>query len=423
MRHPFERLISSGTLVVHMPGGRRVEVGAGAPVAEMFVRRRQFLSRLFLDPEIALGEGYVDGDWEPGAGGLAALFDLYCANAAHFTSHRLLDVVRRAGRSLSEAIPRTRAAANVERHYDLDHTLFEQFLDPDLHYSCAYFERAEMSLEEAQAAKCRHIANKLCLRPGQRVLDVGCGWGGLARYLARTHGVAVTGLTLSHDQYTVARARAVAAGLERSVRILREDYRSHAGTYDAVVSVGMFEHVGRLHYAEYFAHIAGFLVPGGRALVHTIGRNGPPPMSNRSWIEKHVFPGCYIPSLSDIAPDLERSGLGLSDLEVWRQHYARTLSVWQARFDTARAGIDARLGPRLGRTWAFYLAICEAMFRTGNLVVFQLQLARENDTVPVTRDYLYLGAARTFAQDKDADRRRRLVRPLGAASRSGRRAS
>ncbi|WP_353249213.1 cyclopropane-fatty-acyl-phospholipid synthase family protein [Salinisphaera sp. T31B1] len=385
----FDRLISQGTLVIHYPDANTQLIGNGEPKAHIHLRERKVLTRLLSDPEMAFGEAYMEGDWWPGEGGLMALFELYFANASNFGSSRILDIARHALRGLREANTRLRSRRNVHHHYDVDHDLFERFLDEDMQYSCAYFETADMSLEDAQQAKCRHIAAKLCLQPGDRVLDIGSGWGGLALYLARHYDVDVTGLTLSDDQYDYACRRAAEEGLGDRVRFAQQDYREHQGEYDAIVSVGMFEHVGRPQFQKFFDQVARLLKADGRSLIHTIGRSGPPVEDTHGWIEKYIFPGGYVPSLSEVAPCVENTGMSLSDLEVWRLHYARTLACWNDRFQQHRDEFQARLGERFCRMWEFYLLGCQAIFRWGELVVFHLQLAQRNDAVPITRDYLY----------------------------------
>jgi len=388
----FDRLISRGTLVIHYPDTHTQVIGSGVPKAHIHLRRRGVLARLLSDPQMAFGEAYMDGDWWPGEGGLMVIFELYFANAQNFGSSRILDIARHALRGLRETNSRLRARRNVHHHYDIDHDLFASFLDADMHYSCAYFEAVDMSLEQAQRAKCRHIAAKLCLTPGDRVLDIGSGWGGLALYLARHYDVDVTGLTLSDDQYIHASQRAQQEGLSERVRFLRQDYREHEGEYDAIVSVGMFEHVGRPQFQTFFDQVARLLKPDGRSLIHTIGRSGPPIEDSHGWIEKYIFPGGYVPSLSEVAPCIEQTGLCLSDLEVWRMHYARTLACWNECFQGNRDAFEARLGERFCRMWEFYLLGCQAIFRWGELVVFHLQLSPRNDAVPITRDYLYRDA-------------------------------
>lgn len=380
--------IHTGSLYLHMPNGKVMSVGEGEPEAHMHINSKRALRRMIQDPEFAVGEEYMAEGWSPGKGGLLALFELYFRNDAPDHRNAVMAMLGHGLRFLREINGRMRSRRNVHHHYDLDADLFRRFLDKDLQYSCAYFHRPDLSLEAAQRAKCEHIARKLCLKPGDRVLDIGCGWGGMALYLAREWGVDVTGVTLSDDQYREACRRAAAAGLEKRVRFLMQDYREHEGAYDAIVSVGMFEHVGRPQYQTYFDVVDRLLKPEGRSLIHSIGRTGPPAEA-QSWISRYIFPGGYIPALSEAAMPIERSGLAFSDVEIWRLHYARTLRAWNERFQANRDHFRERLGERFCRMWEFYLIGCQAIFTWGELVVFQMQLAHANNVVPVSRDYLY----------------------------------
>jgi cyclopropane-fatty-acyl-phospholipid synthase len=394
----LQQRIRHGSLHIHLPGGRILSLGQGEPAAHMIVHRRAALARMLRRPEIAVGDCYMEGDWDAGEGGLPRLFEVIARNLRPGAVRGFRRWLQLAASWLSEVHPPGRSRSNVQAHYDIDESLFRCFLDTDLHYSCAYFERPDQGLEAAQQAKCRHIARKLMPRPGDHVLDIGSGWGGLALYLAREYQVQVTGLTLSRDQFRTACRRALDTGLADRVRFELGDYRQHAGQYDAIVSVGMFEHVGRPQYRQFFETIRQLLRPGGRVLLHTIGRTTPPTHGNQ-WIRKHIFPGTYIPALSELASPLEQSGLVLADLEVWRVHYAETLRHWHQRFQSARPEFAARLGERFCRMWEFYLQSCEAMFRWGHLVVFQLQMTLDNVSVPLTRGYLYPPADRAVGQE------------------------
>jgi cyclopropane-fatty-acyl-phospholipid synthase len=265
--------------------------------------------------------------------------------------------------------------------------LFALFLDSDRQYSCGYFADPGFTLDEAQAAKMSHIAAKLRLEPGQRLLDIGCGWGGLALHLARTAGVEVLGITLSEEQLKAARESAAAAGLSDRVRFELADWRDVAGPFDRIVSVGMFEHVGPPHYRAFFDRCRDLLAPDGIMLLHTIGRADGPGATD-AWLAKYIFPGGYVPALSQIAPAIERSWLWLTDVEIWRLHYARTLECWYERILAASAEIERLYDARFLRMWLFYLAGGIAAFRHDGHVVFQLQLARRRDSVPLTRDYM-----------------------------------
>jgi cyclopropane-fatty-acyl-phospholipid synthase len=282
----------------------------------------------------------------------------------------------------------TRAQRNVAHHYDLNGRLYSLFLDRDRQYSCAYFPTGHETLDQAQAAKKRHIAAKLCLdRPGLEVLDIGCGWGGLALTLARDFDARVTGITLSHEQWTEAQARAEQEGLSDRVTFELRDYRTIERRFDRVVSVGMFEHVGVNHFQQFFDQLSACLRPDGVALLHAIGRSHGPGVTN-PWITKYIFPGGYCPALSEVVPRAEKSGLMMTDIEILRLHYAETLRHWRWRFAANRDAIAAIYDDRFCRMFEFYLAASELSFRREDQMVFQIQLAHRIDTVPLTRDYI-----------------------------------
>jgi cyclopropane-fatty-acyl-phospholipid synthase len=364
--------------------------GTGQPVRIRFTSRAAEL-RVFLDPEMKLGEEYVNGGYVIEKG---TVFD--------FLSVLLLSVGE-GGRTWWTKVPgamhnfvrrftdnntTSRARRNVHAHYDLDGRLYNLFLDSDLQYSCAYFAPGIETLDEAQTAKKKHIAAKLDLKPGQRVLDIGSGWGGLGMYLAEHFDVEVTGVTLSDEQYRASNERARQRGLTDQVRFLLKDYRLLNEKFDRVVSVGMFEHVGHPRYREFFRHLDGLLTPEGVALIHTIAKyRGPGPTN--AWIQRYIFPGAYLPTLSELAPVIERQGLWLTDLEVLRLHYAETLAAWNKRFQSNRAEAAKIYDERFCRMWEFYLPFCEVAFRGMTLCVFQLQLTKQIGVLPITRDYMY----------------------------------
>ncbi|VTZ50765.1 conserved hypothetical protein [Methylocella tundrae] len=392
----FAGLIKFGTLDVVAANGRRFTVGdgSGKKLAVRFNdRNAQIL--FMIDPELRFGELFMDGRVEVIEGSLYDVVALASENLMRadpgpspggFGWVRLLQEARAALRRLARANDALRARRNVAHHYDLDVRVYELFLDGDMQYSCAYFESDGESLEDAQLAKKRHIAAKLVAGPGASVLDIGSGFGGLANYLARFCGASVTGLTLSKAQFEVSRRRAAALGpLAADFRML--DYREVEGRFDRVVSVGMFEHVGIANYDAYFRKIAQLLNEDGVALVHTIGR-APGPAATNPWIGKYIFPGGYIPSLSEILPAIEQSSLVVTDLEVLRLHYAETLKAWRERFLARREQAKAIYDERFCRMWELYLAGSEAAFRYEGLVVFQVQLAKRLDAVPLTRDYI-----------------------------------
>jgi cyclopropane-fatty-acyl-phospholipid synthase len=296
-------------------------------------------------------------------------------------------LLRYAGRRLAQFNPRKRARRNVAHHYDLDGRLYSLFLDADRQYSCAYFETPETSLDDAQLAKKRHIAAKLRLDHDQDVLDIGCGWGGLGLYLAELGGANVTGVTLSREQHAIANERAAEKGLSERAHFLLKDYRDVHQKFDRIVSVGMFEHVGISHYDTFFQKCAELLSDDGVMLLHSIGRSEGPNVTN-PWIAKYIFPGGYIPALSEVLPAIERAGLLVTDIEILRLHYAETLKAWRERFLAHRDDVERIYEPRFVRMWEFYLAASEMSFREQNMMVMQIQLSTRQGVVPITRDYI-----------------------------------
>ncbi len=295
-------------------------------------------------------------------------------------------------RRLQQFNPRKRSRDNVAHHYDLDGRLYSLFLDADRQYSCGYFAFPEESLDDAQLAKKRHLAAKLVMQPGKsgqdlRVLDIGCGWGGLGLYLADVAGGDVTGITLSQEQHNVANERAAERGLADRAQFKLQDYRDVAGPFDRIVSVGMFEHVGVNHYDTFFKKSAELLADDGVMVLHSIGRSEGPNVTN-PWIAKYIFPGGYIPSLSEVLPRIENSGLLVTDIEILRLHYAETLKAWRERFLAHREEVERIYDRRFVRMWEFYLAASEMAFREQNMMVMQIQLTKRQGVVPMTRDYI-----------------------------------
>jgi cyclopropane-fatty-acyl-phospholipid synthase len=384
----LRQLIRVGDLQVALPSGARLRLGDGSgPPVAVRVTSALWGLRLAMRPSLAFGEAYMDGGLVLEAGAIHELTDLVGRNLKGRPFKRTGALARWWGDRRLQANARAAARRNVAHHYDLSVDLYRQFLDPDLQYSCAYFADPGMSLEEAQAAKKQHLAAKLLLERGQKVLDIGCGWGGLALSLAQAADVEVDGVTLSSEQLTTARHRAEASGLAGRARFSLTDYRDVAGPYDRIVSVGMFEHVGRPNYQTYFDQVARLLKDDGVAVIHSIGRSDGPD-EPQPWICKYVFPGGYIPALSEVVPAVERAGLVITDLEILRLHYAETLRCWRERFAARRAEVARLYDERFCRMWEFYLSICEMAFRHRDLMVFQLQLARRAEAVPITRDYM-----------------------------------
>ncbi|TCZ58737.1 SAM-dependent methyltransferase [Roseicella aquatilis] len=388
----MRRLIRIGTLTLRYPDGTLRRYGGGeGPEAGMALRTAAAVRRLALNPGLAAGELYMDGTLEPERCGLYELLDLLVVNLWQGGSHpaeRLVTAARTLRRRIDQFNPAPRAKRNVAHHYDLDGRLFSLFLDRDQQYSCAYYQTGQETLEEAQAAKKRHIAAKLKLdRPGLEVLEIGCGWGGMALTLARDWGARVTGITLSEEQLQTARARAAAEGLADRVRFELMDYRAWRRPVDRVLSVAMFEAVGLAHYRRFFTVVRDALRPDGVALVHAIGRAGGPGATN-PWLAKYIFPGGYSPALSEVVPAVEKAGLWITDIEILRLHYALTLREWRHRFAASRDAIEALYDERFCRMFEFYLASCEITFRRTDHMNWQLQLTRERETLPLTRDWM-----------------------------------
>ncbi|RFC69109.1 MULTISPECIES: SAM-dependent methyltransferase [Mesorhizobium] len=393
LRHVLERLVKTGNLVVSGPGGSTHRFGDGSgDRVHISIHSMRAERAIAFDPMLALPEAYMDGDLDFLEGDVLGMLHIAYLNMGPYGSieaswTRAVEGVRAAFRRLQQLNSPTRSRRNVQRHYDLSAELYRLFLDDDMQYSCAYFERPDATLEQAQLAKKQHIAAKLAIRPGQNVLDIGCGWGGLGLYLARTFDVDVLGVTLSTEQHTIAAQRAQVEHLDNHVHFEIRDYRELNERFDRIVSVGMFEHVGVNHYRTFFDKAAKLLKPDGVMVLHAIGRFGPPVATN-AFIRKHIFPGGYIPALSEVLPAIEKSGLMTTDVEILRLHYAETLKNWRERFMANREKAKAIYDERFCRMWEFYLAGSEAAFRWQDLMVFQIQLTRRNDTLPITRNYM-----------------------------------
>lgn len=380
----LEQNIKAGLLHLHLPNGRDYTFGQGGLEAHWHIDDDATIQRIASDWEYELGETYLQGRWHAGATGLRNLMAVLRSNFAVYRPRAWLGPL---AKLLSEWNRVRRSYVNVAHHYDVPESVFRKFLDQEMYYSCAYYPSPELSIDAAQQAKAKHIAGKLLIKPGASILDIGCGWGSMAFHLAQNFDCQVTGITLSREQLAAAKREQLRRGL-RNLRFELEDYREHRGAYDRIVSVGMFEHVGKPFHGTYFQCLRDLLKPDGIALVHTIGRSGPPGVTN-PWIMKHIFPGGSTPSLSELATAIEGSRLKTTDVEVWRLHYASTLAAWYERFTQNRAGIVEIMGEEFFRMWEFYFVSCEAAFRYSDLVVYQLQLAKQHGVVPITRDYLY----------------------------------
>jgi cyclopropane-fatty-acyl-phospholipid synthase len=394
LAHFLEDFVRYGRLTVIDADGRQVIAQGALPGPSVTARLhdRSLKRRLLIDPSLAVGEGYMDGRITLEEGDLYDLLSLCMQNLAVRKGRWApFDLIGRAQwlmRSFAQRNSRDTARRNVAHHYDLSDALYDLFLDRDRQYSCGYFTSPSDTLDQAQRAKQRHLAAKLLLAPGQRVLDVGSGWGGLALNLARLGNCDVTGITLSPPQREVAERRAAEAGMASRVRYQLVDFRDIAGPFDRIISVGMFEHVGVPYYRTFFERIAELLTDDGVAVLHSIGRADGPGTTN-SWIRKYIFPGGYSPALSEVLPWIERAGLIVTDVEILRLHYAETLQLWRKRFMAARDEVRRIYDDRFCRMWEFYLAGSEVTFRWGGHMVFQIQMAKRVNAVPLTRDYMY----------------------------------
>jgi cyclopropane-fatty-acyl-phospholipid synthase len=388
----LRRLVQKGDLRIALSSGEQAVLGdgSGEPVALRMIDE-EAEKAILRDPGLKFGEMYVDGRVVIDEGNIFDVISMMKANGlerAATVSNTVTALLHVAEQQVKSRLPVNRNKHNVAHHYDLDGKLFDLFLDQDWQYSCAYFDPPDIGLDEAQTAKKRHIAAKLLLEPGQSVLDVGSGWGGMAMYLAESSGVEVTGITLSEEQLKVSRGRAAKRGLAGRVRFELQDYRTMANQkFDRIVSVGMFEHVGMANYGNFFSKMAELLAPKGVMLLHSIGQ-AEKPWATNPWIEKYIFPGGYMPALSEVVPAVEKARLMIKDIEILPMHYAQTLRAWRDRF-TARKEEAIRLyDERFFRMWEFYLAASETAFIYDKLLIFQIQLSREQDAVPYTRNYI-----------------------------------
>ena len=389
LRYFLNQFIRRGAMTFTTASGAKFSCGdgTGEPVAVRFLTS-EAERRILLNPELGLGEIYMDGSFVVERGSIADVLAILLDQPEILPRWAKLQWwVRYLVRHAQQFNPRGRSKHNVAHHYDLDGRLYSLFLDADKQYSCAYFETPEATLDDAQLAKKRHLAAKLLIDPGSRVLDIGSGWGGLGLYLAEMTGAAVTGVTLSTEQLQVSNARAAEKNLARSAKFFLEDYRDISGPFDRIVSVGMFEHVGVDFYETYFRRCAELLTEVGVMMLHSIGRSDGPDATN-PWIAKYIFPGGYIPALSEVMPAIERAGLLVCDIEILRLHYAETLKAWRERFMARREEAVQLYDQRFARMWEFYLACSEMSFRKQNLMNFQIQLTKRQGVVPMTRDYI-----------------------------------
>ena len=387
MRH----IVVSGRLdIIDTSGHREIFGTGGEPDFTVRLHRRGTAWRVAINPQLAIGEAYKNGDLTLEGGSVYDFLLFMANNLAQSGPSQLMKIREACGflvRRFMQDNVSWRSRSNVEQHYDLTGELYELFLDEDKQYSCAYFAKPSDDLEIAQRRKKQHLSAKLCLEPGLRVLDIGSGWGGLALHLANEANVSVNGLTLSKEQYQVAVGRADNAGVSDRVKFSLKDYRDEDGEYDRIISVGMFEHVGVPFFKSYFKTIGDRLSADGVAVIHTIGRTTGPGVTN-PFIRKYIFPGGYIPAMSEVLPAIEQAGLMVTDIEVWRLHYAKTLRAWRQRFCRNWTKASELYDEEFCRMWEFYLAASEVAFRSMGLVVWQFQLAKNQESVPLIRDYI-----------------------------------
>ena len=403
----FKAVLAQGTLRVTGPDGvtRSYGDGTGSPV-HLLVKTAEAARKLVFDADLYLGECYMDGSIDVKD---CTVYDVLALLMANVEANkmpapaRLMYGLRRFKKRIDQYNPVGKAKENVAHHYDLSGALYDLFLDRDRQYSCAYFEGPEASLEDAQLAKKRHLAAKLMIKPGMKVLDIGSGWGGLGLYLAETCGAEVTGVTLSEEQHKLSNERAEQRGIADRVKFHLKDYRHLDQRFDRIVSVCMFEHVGVGHFAEYFGKIRTLLADDGAAVVHSINRSDGPGATS-AWVKKYIFPGGYIPALSEVVPQIEGAGLYITDIEILRLHYAETLRQWAHRFADHRDRARDIYDERFCRMWEFYLAASECAFRFGGMNNFQIQFCRNQHALPLTRNYMIEEEERLRAIDSKRQR-------------------
>ncbi|GAB5470263.1 MAG: cyclopropane-fatty-acyl-phospholipid synthase family protein [Rhodospirillales bacterium] len=392
MKTLLKYMIRDGALAVEDASGKVMVVGDGSPPrCRIKLHKKSLEWSLLLNPPLKMGEAYMEGSLTVEEGDLADLCTIFAHNYQHLESHwlvRLAFALQRQSRRFKQYNPMGKAKENVAHHYDLSRRLYDLFLDSDRQYSCAYFTEEHDDLERAQLDKKRHIAAKLLLdEPDLNVLDIGCGWGGMGLYLAAAASAKVVGVTLSEEQHKLARERAQNAGMGERCDFRLQDYRTLEERFDRIVSVGMFEHVGKKNYPEFFEKVRAILSDDGVCLLHTIARfNEPGPIN--PFIRKYIFPGADVPTLSEMLPVIEEQGLLVTDIEILRLHYAETLKLWRQRFEANRAAVAELYDERFCRMWDLYLVGCEMGFRYQGLMVVQVQMTRRQEVLPLTRDYM-----------------------------------
>ena len=388
----LETFIVQGNITVKFVDGNIKQIGQrGRASVVISLLEKDLPKKLILNPELALGEAYTNGTLVIENDDLFGLLKILALNAKKQQNHWLSKLVKLRQNAFRRFFQRNKisgAKLNVAHHYDLSPELYEMFLDKDLNYSCAYFLSDKNTLVEAQKNKKHHIAKKLMLKPNINVLDIGCGWGGMSLTLAREYEANVLGITLSKEQKLVCEQRALEEGLSHKVKFELMDYREDVGKFDRIVSIGMFEHVGIPNYNRFWREVFQKLSDDGIGLIHTIGRATPPGGTN-PWINKYIFPGGYIPAMSEVMGNVEQNDLYVTDVEVLRLHYAKTLKRWYENFRNNEREIKKIYDEKFCRMWKYYLIASEISFRYYQHVVFQFQISKKIGSLPLSRTYIY----------------------------------
>jgi cyclopropane-fatty-acyl-phospholipid synthase len=388
----LSRIIKVGTLEIEDASGvLHVHAGSPSPFVRVKLHDPALYKMLYLKPEMAAGEAYMDGKLTIEKGTLKDFITLFGLNQGaplNPPAGVIVSFLANKVKSVIQENTLLRSKQNVQHHYDISNELYSLFLDEGLNYSCAYYLTPDDSLEVAQENKLRHIASKMDIRPGQKILDIGCGWGSMSIYLAQNFDVEVLGITLSVEQHKLAEQRVAKLGLGHKVRFELRDYREVQGQFDRIVSVGMLEHVGAKHLPGYFYHVSRLLTTEGVALIHSICRSDGPGTA-APWLKKYIFPGGYSPALSETMAAVEMSRLWITDTEIWRLHYMHTIAAWSTRFAKNRVRAAEMMGERFCRMWEFYLVTSEVSFLYFHHVNFQIQLSKSLQTLPLQRDYMF----------------------------------
>ena len=381
-----------GRLEITAHNGKNYLFGKGKNFSKIRLTNKSIERKLFLNPGLYLGEGYMNEEIIIEEGNLDNFISIISSAYNEFANRNLVfkmyESISNFFKSFQQINKLVQSKQNVSHHYDLNEDMYKLFLDKDMQYSCAYFHNQNIGLEQAQIDKKKHIIQKLQIKDNMSVLDIGCGWGGMALQIAKDTGAKVKGITLSHNQFVTAQKRAYKEGLNDRITFALQDYRHETDKYDRIVSVGMFEHVGVDYFPNFFSKTYDLLKESGIFLLHTIGQTSKPSATN-TWIRKYIFPGGYIPSLSEIILLTENKNINITDIEILRFHYALTLDHWYKNIHNNREKIIKMFDERFMRMWEFYLLISKYSFINMGNVVFQIQIAKNTNNLPLTRNYIY----------------------------------